>query len=107
MNISELLIANGFEVTPKDFNPNNNWFGVSLYHPYVKFTKGDYKVELSLQSAAVMPDYYTVREHRELFEAKKSKCIVFYNSNKVMYKSWTGIMPSNEFIGKFIKSCNK
>lgn len=107
MNISELLIDNGFEVTPKDFNPKNNWFGVSLYCPYVKFTKVDYKVELSLQSAAIMPDYYTVQEHRELFEAKKSKYIGFYNSNKVMYKSWTGIMPSNEFVDEFIKLSNK
>ena len=123
MNISETLLLNGFaEVFQsqwKSFNPNDNWFVVSLYHPDAKFKYGNKEVELSVQGMLVPSieeeciDFNTdkkdiTNEEEQnimvLIKKRAVRYVSFKQAGKVLYYSLTGQLPSQEFIQDFIKS---
>lgn len=134
MNISQTLLSSGFaEVFQSQwnkFNPNDNWFGVSLSHPDARLTNGDKVVELSAQGI-LTPNLETERdlETREyvvkfidfntdtkditteegknistLLKNRAVRYIAFKQAGKVIYYSLSGQLPSKEFIQKFIES---
>lgn len=84
---------------PVDFY--SNWFGCSVYEPDLIFTRDQKKIVMSLQGMA-MPKP-TRDEDWALIKAGAAKYIGFSENGKVMYESWSGNLPSNEFIENFIQ----
>lgn len=120
MNISEILINNGFEVYSIAFNNHkpeftvykntkfnslNNWFGVSLYVPDALFRKDNKEVILSLQGIAASFSHIPADKKEEvntLLEAKACKYICLKIEDTILYESWSGVLPSEELIISFI-----
>ena len=123
MNVSETLLLNGFsEVFQSQwgkFNPNDNWFGVSLYHPDAKFKNGNKEVELSVQgmlTPSIEEECINFNTDRKditndeeqnimvLIKKRAIRYVAFKQAGKVLYYSLTGQLPSQDFIQDFIKS---
>jgi len=104
MDMTNELIDNGFTVSvagskDNDFRPNNNWFGLSLYHPDVRLNKNDIEVKMSLQgiSCPYNEKYY------DLFKSRAVKYIRVKRGDLVLYEDWTGNLPPKELIESIIK----
>lgn len=79
---------------------NNNWFGVSVYEPDFLFIRNDKQIIMSLQGAS-MP-IPTTENELSLFYARACKYIGFFQGEKTVYESWSGDLPTQEFIENFI-----
>ena len=145
MNFVQQAIDKGFEVntgTNRRFNPNDNWFGISVYHPDAVIKKGSKKIVMSLQGmymkepqlpSAIVDrgiedgkDYWYVNDKLVhvsntgsrtgyvdaliaandpmmlLVKNRAVKYIRFNEGDTVLYETWTGELPSQEFIDGFI-----
>lgn len=115
MNFIEKVLDNKFERYIPDmgkknkyslpYDIKNGWYGVTVYHPDEKFIKGDKEVILSLSGALTI--YYLTNkdniENKDLLDAMAAKMIVLKSGNKIVYKTVTGILPSNELLDTFLK----
>lgn len=105
MNLSEKLIASGFKPdtgTNSVFNPKNNWMGVSVYQPDVFFDKGNKTVHLSVQGLAMPTPSPMTKEMLSLLQNRAARYIGFSIDRGKIYESWTGVMPTEEFINDFL-----
>ena len=100
MNFVEKLLANGFnrfvsEIEKRkgrydaNFNPNNGWMGLTIYHPYERFEKDDITVELDLTRYGVK-DYIGGK-----LVNVNEKRIVVKKAGKITYQNNMGILPSD------------
>ncbi len=106
-NFTHKLIYKGFKVknSAKVFKPYDNWFGVSKYVPECVFIRGNKKIILSLQGAAITfsIDVSCLSEEiQELFKACAVKYIAFYDKINLQYETFSGELPDMEFIEAFI-----
>lgn len=101
-------IANGFKPNQEKFNPHDNWFGVSVYHPDLKLIKGNKMIQLSLHGIGMnLPtddDMYEKVMFSEVAKKSGLKYIGFFYKNKPVYEDWFGNIPNEQFINKFIKT---
>lgn len=82
-NMTHIFLLRGFTPTMK-IKPYENWFGLSVYHPYCKFVRGNKEVTMVLQ--------------RDIF-----KFIIFTEDGIVKYETNEGQLPSEKFIKHFTK----
>jgi len=102
INFMQLAINEGWGKYPKDLNPNNNWFGVSLYYPNVGLRKGNKMIVLSLQGSWTPFSKEIINEYEVLIKNRSIKYIGFYIDKKPIYQSYTGELPDENFINNFI-----
>lgn len=81
-----------------NFNPINNWFGVSKYTPDVMFVKDDKTITMSLNGLATPYN----EKYKELFETCSIKYIKVKQGDKILYEDWTGNLPSKELINSIL-----
>lgn len=92
MNFVEKILSNGFERYVSEaekkigrydvsFNTKNGWMGLVVYHPYEYFTKGEFRVELSL----------------EMFQHGQ-RIIKISDGKNILYENNYGLMPPKEII---------
>jgi hypothetical protein len=101
-NFVQKALDYGFQ-TPdkKPFKTNDNWFGISLYHPDAVFLKGDRKIIMSLQG--IYTPMNVPEKYREIEKKCKLQYIAFVESDNIIYETFTGEIPSIEFVDNFIK----
>lgn len=79
---------------------NNNWFGNSVYEPDFLYVRNDKQILLSLQGMSMpIPNS---ENGLALLQANACKYIGFFSGGKTDYQSWSGELPTQEFIEKFI-----
>jgi len=105
MNIVEQLLLVGFKdpVFP-NFNPKNNWFGVSLYHPDVCFERESKTAIFSLNGCLMNTDI-TKEKYEELkpiFDEMKAKYICLRSGKEIIYETYTGVLPSEKILNDFL-----
>ena len=97
-------IYRGFTSDIKDFNPYQNWFGVSVpitlgLYPDAVLKKGNKTIHLSLQGIS-MPS--APLELKKISKAVACKYVALWDGNNLVHESWTGLLPSNELLENFI-----
>lgn len=107
------LISSGFEVfyvrtenrkfLKKDFNPKNNWFGLSLYEPEGYFVRGDKSVLMSLQGVSIPVNKDIYDKYNDLFNKRSIRYICLKDKGQVLYEDYTGNLPPKELVNEFIK----
>ena len=104
-NYAQILLDNGFKPTLYDkklgYNPNDNFFGVSTYHPYVILIKNDKEVIISLQGMIGSLYFKDNEINNEVSKQRKLKFIIFINKGEIIYKNSSGVFPDREFIRNF------
>ena len=102
LNFVDKAIRMGFETEDKKKpKTNDNWFGVSKYHPDAWLKRGEKTIKLSLQGMSMplnIPEQYF-----EFAKKRDLKYIAFYENNHIIYESWTGEIPSFSILDKFLK----
>ena len=86
----------------RDFNPTENWFGVSVYNPDLILTRGTKEVWLSLQGLLVPGGQEIYDMYKTLFDNMAIKYILFKDGNKKIYEDFTGNLPNKELVNKFV-----
>lgn len=105
-NFTHRALMNGFEPRPENFDPYNNWFGLSTYDPDARLTRGNKTIILSLQGIG-MPEPKEITDGwYEVAKQGALKYLCFYIDEKVIYETWFGQLPEMDFIEQFI-SLNK
>lgn len=95
----------GFKIVGNDeINPYHNWFGCSLYSPDRVLQKDKKFIKLSLQGIVTRVNYQVSEKYKELFENRAIRYLVFIDNEKIVYETWTGELPSNDFIEDFINN---
>lgn len=101
MNFVEKLLANGFNRYVSEpekkkgrydagFNPNNGWMGLTIYHPYERFEKGEFMVELDLSRFGTKDIRYEggklteVTVNDKIIKVIRGKNIIYYNQYGVL-----------------------
>lgn len=100
-NFVQKAISNGFTPLPKDFRADSNWFGVSKQHPDAIISRGEKKIILSLQG--MLTPESSDEKVQNLISELGVKYICFKSNDVILYESFFGEMPDNEFINRFIK----
>ena len=96
----KIIGLNGFAWATKNHNPNNNWFGVSVYEPDLLLVKDEKTIHLSLQGVSSK----WVEKYEHLFQTGSIKYICFRKNDSIEYEDWTGVLPTNEFIQNFLNN---
>ena len=107
MNFVEKLLANGFtrivyEWEKKKgrqdagFNPQSGWMGLITYHPYERFEKGEFVVELDLSRFGVK-DYCDGKETQV-----NEKRIKVSKGGNIIYDNRFGLIPPEEIQNQII-----
>lgn len=105
MNISESLLEAGFKCNVKDFNPKDNWNGLSLYQSDVIFKRGEKIVGMSLQGILVifrLSELGDQNEYKELLNSCSVKWIGFKNGDNYVYETFSGEMPTEDIFNSFL-----
>ena len=106
LNFIGKAINNGFTPTinKNKFRSNDNWFGVSCYSPDEILINGSKKIQLSLQGIGMPMPLPTNMSEKFLSVLTSCSCkyIAFIEDNNVIYESYFGQLPENDFIEKFI-----
>lgn len=100
-------LNNGFKPFPEYFNGKDNYFGVSTlcskgYTPDAIITKGNKQIAISLQGAFMPMPKLITPEIQILLNNRSTKYIGFFIDKKAIYQTWSGEMPTEEFINNFI-----
>ena len=110
MNFADKLISIGFkhEDFPcwdkVNFNPKDNWLGLSKYHPDIIFKKGDIRIFFSLQGMLCKETYEEYFRYKELYDSGSVKYISIYKKDQQIYLTFTGECPSDEFINEHLNA---
>jgi hypothetical protein len=105
MNILEILISKGFKaITPQRFNPSDNWNGVSVYSPDARLIDSTLRKEMILSLNGMLygnsPNLNS--SHYGLMDSMAIKYISLSIDDKIVYESFTGVMPDDELLRGFI-----
>ena len=101
LNFVQAAIQNGFVADQPNFNPLNNYFGVSVYHPDVILSRGNRKIIISLQGMAPLPKEKPQGYDQALMSGS-IKYIGFYQDEVAVYESYFGKLPDGDFLQGFI-----
>lgn len=117
MNLPQKLISEGFNFVKgslfknSETNLNNfdkGWFGCTEQNPDVRYLKGDCAVDFSLQGTTAAFHNYLWTEARsklsDLVVRKQVKFIMFRQGHDVLYSSFNGTLPNEDFIKNFISN---
>jgi hypothetical protein len=102
MNFVEKLLANGFNRIVYEwekkkgrqdagFNPQSGWMGLTIYHPYERFEKGNKSVELDLSRFGVydiLPNLDRVPVNEKVIRIKVD--------GQTVYENRYGVLPPLE-----------
>jgi hypothetical protein len=102
INFVAKALTKGFWSHPEDIDPNDNWFGTSRIKPDALLTKGHKQIKLSLQGISMPSPDLQSSDIMALLNNCACKYLAFIDNGKILYQDWTGNLPSNEFIEKFI-----
>lgn len=107
-NWTHKALINGFVANRDNFNPYENYFGVSIsvskeLDPDVLLKRGNKHFILSLQGLAVPNPNNISEEIKVLFKNKAVKYIAFFIDNNPIYETFSGVLPGMDFIENFIK----
>ena len=108
-NFTRRALMNGFVASPAHFNPCHNWFGVSAcaypgYTPDAILTRGNKKIQLSLQGFGMPMPKKPPPEFWVLADKLNLKYLGFFIDGKAIYQTWYGELPDMEFIENFISA---
>lgn len=105
LNIVDQLLNAGFKETwIKDYNPKNNWFGVSKYHPDALFVRDNKEVIISLGGAfgtIYVPDKI-LRANIALFNNTAARIIILFENKKITYLNIHGVFPPTKILNEFL-----
>jgi hypothetical protein len=106
-NYAQIILDSGFEPILADkklgYHPDDNFFGVSVYHPDIVLIRNNKQVIISLQGVMGII-HFTKDEYCDDVGKKIGlKFIIFKEDDKIIYKNQFGVFPSREFIRKFCK----
>lgn len=106
-NFVHKLIYRGFipRTVNGRFTPYDNWFGVSAYSPDLTLKRGKKFVKMSLQGVSIPFDIPEDRaiELAPIFKERACRYMCFVDGDNMLYETFTGELPSNEFITEFSK----
>lgn len=105
INFVELALKNGFDLYQQDiksFRPNDNWYGISLYHPDAILIKNKKEIIISLQGLSMRYPYEKIEGFNEIAKQRGLKYISFNIDKQVEYETFFGVLPASEFIKSFI-----
>jgi|ERR1700733_4195499 len=110
-NWTHRALINGFISDRPDFNPYENYFGVSVPTSHGLYAdallkRGNKHIILSLQGMMIPSSITFSEEIKILFKNRAVKYISFFVNDKMVYETFSGIIPSMEFIEDFIKKDN-
>lgn len=85
----------------REWSPDNNWFGVSKYHPDIELIKGDRKVVISLGGFAMRYPNSMSAEMSTMIDNGHARYIRFEKNGRTFYETWEGIVPREHFVKIF------
>ena len=95
------FIKNGFKPS-REISPTENWFGVSVYRPDLTMTKGNKKLQMSLQGMYMPFPKELTEGIRTLLQQCACKYIGLYENEVPVYETWSGQLPDKETLNKFL-----
>lgn len=109
----ERILSYGFERVVSDhenkrgrydlnFNPQNGWMGLVIYHPYECFINANKKVELSLERYGVTD--LCINEQGSTKIKVNEKHITISINGGIVYHNKFGIMPPIEIENELINA---
>lgn len=113
MNFVEKIIAAGFVNqgrglppfwTPP-YDPKSGWLGVDTNHPDAWFIKPGEDKELVISLQGILtPQSGKTRESRIriLFQNRAVKYIRLKSNGKVLYETFSGVIPPDEIVERFL-----
>lgn len=104
-NFTHKALCKGFTTINDDFDPYNNWFGVSLYSPDVNLVRENKRIVLSLQGflMRIPKPEENIQGWHEVSKQRSLKYLAFMDDNDIKYETFFGNLPDEEFIEQFIK----
>jgi hypothetical protein len=88
-----------FVIQAKEWNPEDNYHGVSTFSPDVLLSKPPFYITISLQGAAT--PHNEDEKLKELWQNRKIRYICFAENDTILWQTWSGEIPPNEIIEKF------
>lgn len=113
-NIAKRLIDAGFVETcsrhfGRTFYPSNNWFGIGIMeHPDAEFVRDNKNCVLSLQGVLVAEEMNLMTQQERadnlaLIKSRACKYVRLKVDGKIIYKSYSGVLPPEELLSEFLK----
>ncbi len=109
-NFTHKALYKGFTADVPAFNPYENWFGVSVsivqgMYPDAILSRNNKQIILSKYGICTRTPLETEEKYSEFKKLSKSgsiKYLCFKNNDQIEYETFSGELPSNEFIEQFI-----